>query len=201
LSCFGGVDGASTGAFSSHQVRTGRCDRGSPLSTPSSSFVAPSSSRQRIHLEFLVDPAQCSALRDWVNPALGKDRCGLRVLHHRSCGKDGVRTSKVLNPRGDIHGLPKVVLTIIQGHGKAWPFMDANLQQQVLASALGIQPTHRRPHPQRSRQGAVGGREGRHDRIPNRLDHGPGLSRDNLLQHAEMGADEIKGGARSPIRS
>ena len=71
--------------------------------------------------------------------------------------------------------------------------MDADLQQQILAAAPVIEIAHRFPHAECGGERPVGGRKGRHHRVADGLDDGAGLGRDNLVEHAEMGFDQIEG--------
>src|SRR6185312_13885587 len=72
--------------------------------------------------------------------------------------------------------------------------MDADLHQQILAAALGIEGPHRLADAQRRGHRAVGCWEGRHYRVTDRLDDSPGLAGDDLVEDAEMRPDQIKGG-------
>ena len=72
--------------------------------------------------------------------------------------------------------------------------MNADLQQQFLASMRIVEAAHGLTHAQRRGKPAVGRREGCHDGIPYRLDHGAALGGYALLQQAKMLAHHVEGG-------
>ena len=70
--------------------------------------------------------------------------------------------------------------------------MDADLQQQVVAVALLVEPAHGLAHAQRRRHRAVRSRKRRHDGVADRLHDRPGLCGHDLVEHAEMLPDQIE---------
>ena len=99
----------------------------------------------------------------------------------------------MLHARGDVYRLPEIVLTVVEHHGQARTFVDADLQEEVLSPTLGVEMVHRLAHPQRGGNGAVWRRESSHHGIADRLDHGSSLRCDDLLQDAEVRPNEVEG--------
>ena len=115
---------------------------------------------------------------------MGDDRTG-RI--------DRARGSKTLDARGDVDGLAEIILAVVQYDRQARPLMEADLQQQILAAALGVEGTHRLADAQGRGDRSVWGREGRHHRVADRLDHGPGFGGDDLVEDAEMRPHHVEG--------
>jgi hypothetical protein len=95
--------------------------------------------------------------------------------------------------RGHVHGLAEIVLAVVEHDGEARRLVDADLEQQIVVAALGVDARHLLAHAQRRRHRAVWRRERRHDRVPDRLDDRPGLRRHDLLQDVKMLAHDIVG--------
>src|SRR3712207_2574278 len=113
----------------------------------------------------MVDAPQRRLPRHGGYPARGQDGRSILVLHDGTCGVDGLRDRKALHTRGDIDRLTEVVLAVVEGYREAWSLVDADLQDQILSSALLVQSPHRLPHSQSGGQGTVRRREGRHDSV------------------------------------
>ena len=71
--------------------------------------------------------------------------------------------------------------------------MDADLEQQILVAALGVDARHRLAHAQRRRERAVGRRKRRHHRVADGLDHRARLRRHDVVEHVKMLAHQIVG--------
>src|SRR5947209_6172474 len=122
---------------------------------------------------------------------MGDDRTG-RI--------DRARGSKTLDARGDVDGLAEIILAVVQNDRQARPLMKADLQQQILAAALGIEGEHRVADAQGGGHCPVGSRKRRHHRVADRLDDGARLARNNLMEHAEMRLPELEGGSSRRLR-
>ena len=71
--------------------------------------------------------------------------------------------------------------------------MNADLEQQVAVAVALLDAAHRLAHAQRRGDRPVRGRERRHHRIADGLDHRAGLRGDDLVEHAEMRAHQVVG--------
>ena len=142
--------------------------------------------------DFRADAAQDMALRLRLLTA-AKQAGALRVVDHRGRHQDRLRYRETLHARGDIDGLAEIILPFVQAHSEARSFVNADLQQQVLAAMRCIQAAHGLAHAQRSGERAVGRGEGCHDSIPDRLDDRAALGGHALVQDAEMLAHNVEG--------
>src|SRR6516225_3461612 len=120
-----------------------------------------------------------------------KDFCRAWIFYHRLGHEDCACRCKALHPRGDVHGLPEIVLTVVEAHSETWPLVNADLEQKILVAALGIDTRHRLAHPERCRKSAV--RRGKccHHGIADRFDNRARFGSHNFVQYAEMLAHEI----------
>src|SRR6516225_9553157 len=100
--------------------------------------------------------------------------------------EDCARGCKALHPGGDVHGLPEIVLAVVEAHSETWSLVNADLEQKILVAALGIDVRHRLAHPERSGKSAV--RRGKccHYGIPDCLDNRTRFGSHNFVQYAEM---------------
>ena len=53
-------------------------------------------------------------------------------------GQHRIRRGERLDAGGDVHGLAEEILPLVEAHGQAWPFVDADLQLDVVATAQRI---------------------------------------------------------------
>src|SRR5215472_8784663 len=120
-----------------------------------------------------------------------KDFCCVWIFYYRLGHEDCARGGKTLHPGGDVHGLPEIVLAVVEAHGETWSLMYADFEEKVLVAALGIDARHRLAHSQRRRKGAVGRGKGCHHGIADRLDDRARFGRHDLVQHAEMLAHKV----------
>src|SRR6516165_3943597 len=120
-----------------------------------------------------------------------KDFCCVWIFYHRLGREDCARGSKALDPGGDVHSLPEIVLAVVEAHGETRSLVYADFEEKVLVAALGIDARHRLAHSQRSRKSAV--RRGKccHHGIPDRLDDRARFGCHNLVQHTEMLAHKV----------
>jgi hypothetical protein len=72
--------------------------------------------------------------------------------------------------------------------------MDADLEQQIPAVAPIAQVAHCLAHAQGGGNRPVGGRKGRHHRVADGLDDGPGFGGDDLVEDLEMRPHQVEGG-------
>jgi hypothetical protein len=70
--------------------------------------------------------------------------------------------------------------------------VDADLEQKVIAAARLVKGAHCLAHSQRGGDRPIG-RERRHHRVADSLDHGARLAGNDFLEHSEMGIDQVKG--------
>src|SRR6266478_2486254 len=96
-------------------------------------------SRDFVDHELVGDAAQGGAFGQRREPAGPKDRRGLRMADDRLGREDRARRGKPLHPRGDVHGLPEIVLAVVERDGEARPLVNAYLEQQV-AVAVAASP-------------------------------------------------------------
>ena len=94
---------------------------------------------------------------------------------------------------GDIYSLPEVIEAVVQHHGKARPFVHADLEHQVLVLAFGVQSAHRIAHSEGGRDRTVGRGECRHHCVTDRLDYRARFRGDYLVQHAEVRPHHVVG--------
>jgi hypothetical protein len=132
------------------------------------------------------------ALRHRLLAVAAEHLGALGIVDHRRRRQDRTRLGKALHARGDVHGLPEIVLPLVEVHRQARPFMDADLEQQILAAVRLVQRAHGLAHAQCRRQCMVRREEGRHHRIADSLDHGAALGRDDLVQRAEVLAHQVE---------
>ena len=78
---------------------------------------------------FRVDAAERAGLRHRLVAIVAEHARAARVLHHRRRRQDRLRHRQPLHARGDIHGLPEIVLSLVQVHGETGTFVDADLEQ------------------------------------------------------------------------
>src|SRR6516162_5954851 len=114
--------------------------------------------------DLVGDAAQSTALRYRLQPIYLEQCRSLRVGDDRSRRQDRARIGKSLDARGNVHRGAEIILPVIEHHRKARPLMDANLEQEVIATASIIELVHRIAHAQRGGDRPVGGRERCHDR-------------------------------------
>ena len=93
---------------------------------------------------------------------------------------------EALNARGDIDGLAEIILSLIEHHGEAWPFVDADLHDEIACKAA-----HGFTHPQGRGEGAIRRWKGRHHGIADGFHYRAGLDSNDLVQRAEMGSHQI----------
>jgi hypothetical protein len=119
--------------------------------------------------------------------------------YYRPGGQDRPRIRESLHAGGDIHRRAEIILPIIEHDSQARPLVNADLQQQILTAApisvaaTIVEVAHRFAHAQCGSEGAVGGWEGCHHRIADRLHDSARLGGNNLIEDLEMGSDQVKG--------
>src|ERR1051326_6848230 len=99
-----------------------------------SAIIPPS--RNFVHDDLVGDATQCGFLLDRRDRGLVQNVGNRRRFDHRSGDMHGVRDRQSLHPRGDIDGLAEIVLALVEHHREAWPFMNADLDDEVLPAAL-----------------------------------------------------------------
>src|SRR5271170_7038438 len=105
-------------------------------------------SRYLIHHRLVGDAAQRGALQRRLEARVLEDLRGLWILDYRPGRQDGARGSEALDARGHVHGLAEIILTFVQHDREAWPLVNADLEQQILVPAFGIDARHFLPHQQ-----------------------------------------------------
>ena len=115
------------------------------------------------------------------------------MFDNPASGKYGARHGLFLHARRDIHRLAEIILAVVQRHGEARTFMDADLDYQIVPGVARIEARQFRPYAQGGGQGAVGRRKRRHHRIADCLDHRACLACDNVLQQGKMRAHQVEG--------
>src|SRR5437762_138842 len=90
-------------------------------------------SRNLVHCDFVGDAAQGAALRYRLEPAGFEQGGSLRVGYDGASRQDRARICETLDPRGDVHGRPEIILAVVEHDSEARSFVDADLQQQILA--------------------------------------------------------------------
>src|SRR6516165_5036118 len=150
--------------------------------------------RYFVHHHFVGNAAQCRVLLDRPDLLFLQDRDHPGGFDHRCGDMDLLRRRQALHPRGDVDGLAEIILPFVEHDRKTWAFMDADLDDQVLAAALFVELTHRSAHFQARHQRVFGTNERRYHRIADGLHHGTFLRRDDVEQRAEMRAHQIERG-------
>src|SRR6516165_6661831 len=150
--------------------------------------------RYFVHHHFVGNAAQCRVLLDRPDLLFLQDRDHPGGFDHRCGDMDLLRRRQALHPRGDVDVLAEIILPFVEHDRKTWAFMDADLDDQVLAAALFVELTHRSAHFQARHQRVFGTNERRHHRIADGLHHGTFLRRDDVEQRAEMRAHQIERG-------
>jgi len=120
-----------------------------------------------------------------------KKFCCVWIFYYRLGHEDCARGGKALHAGSDVHGLPEIVLAVIETYGETWSLVDADLEKKILVAPLGIDVCHRLTHPQRRRKSAVWRGKGCHHGIADGLDDRARFGRHDLVQYAEMLAHEI----------
>ena len=80
---------------------------------------------------------------------------------------------------------------VVEANSETRPLVNADLEEKILITALGINARHRLAHPQRGRKSSVRRGKGRHHGIADHLDDRACFGRHNLVQYAEVLAHEI----------
>src|SRR5207248_2701085 len=95
-------------------------------------------------------------LRYRFEPAGFEQGGSLWVCYDGTRRQDIARIRKSLDPRGDVHGGPEIILAVVEHDREAGSFVDADLQQQILAVVPVIEVAHRLAHAQRGGDRPVG---------------------------------------------
>ena len=137
-----------------------------------------------------------SAACFWIGliASLLQDRGHRGRVDHRPGDVDLLRGRQALNPRRDVDGLAEIILPLVEHHRETRPFVNADLDHEIVGAALGIERVHRRAHPQARDERMLGPDEGRHHGVADRLHHRALLRGDDLEQRAEMRAHQIERG-------
>ncbi|MCY1515787.1 hypothetical protein D9M68_503890 [compost metagenome] len=128
-----------------------------------------------------------------IEAAVAEQAGGARVVEHGAGGEDLARTREMLDARSDVDRLAEIILALVEVDGDARPLVDADFQQQILGAPVLVELSHRLAHAHGRRNRSVWRREGCHDRVADRLDHGARLGGNDLVDCAEMGLHQIEG--------
>src|SRR2546421_10584740 len=101
-----------------------------------------------VHHDLVGDAAQRRLLLNRPNRFLVQDGSHCGSFDHRPGDVDFLRDRQALNPRGNVDGLAEIILPLVEHHGEARTFMDADLDHQIISPTLGIELVHRGTHPQ-----------------------------------------------------
>src|SRR5581483_12211613 len=125
--------------------------------------------RYLVHHHLISDAAQRRLLLDRLDRLPRQNGGDFGSLDHRRSDVDFLRGRQALHPRGDVHGLAEIILPLVEHDGETRALMDADLDHEVVAAALGVELLHRRAHLQARGERVFGPDEGRHDRVADRL--------------------------------
>ncbi len=120
-----------------------------------------------------------------VRSSAGEDARSAHPAPRRRC-EDGLRRREVLDARGDVDGLPEIVLPVVHRDGRCRGLHACrSSEQQILATGLGVEVVHCLSHAERRGDRPVRARECRHHGVADRLDHCPCLACHDLIERAE----------------
>src|SRR4051812_25551310 len=117
-----------------------------------------------------------------------KLRCSA-IADHLPSRVDRARGSEALYTRGDVHGLAKIILTIVEYDRQARALMNADFENEIVSQVID-----RFAHAQSCLHSTIGRRKRSHDRVSYRLYDGTALLGDDIDEQVEVRTYNVEGG-------